>query len=254
MTSRVDVIVLAWNDGDLLDGAVASALASIGVDVEVLVVDNGSEPAVVPPRDPRVRVIRNTTNRGVAPGRAQGIESSTSPVVCLLDSDARLTPDCLGRLVATLANPTVALAAPVFAGQPVEAGAGRAPTTARKVARALGITDRYAPVPRGVDDEVWDVDFAIGACQVIRRAAYDEVGGLDESIFYGPEDVDLCLRLRDAGWRVVQVDALCEHPARRRHRKVLTRRGLAHAREVVRHLWRHRGYAGLGAQSVGGAR
>lgn len=253
MTPRVDVVVLAWNDGDLLDDAVASALASTGVDVEVLVVDNGSETPVVPSSDPRVGLIRNATNRGVAPGRAQGIGRTDAPVVCLLDSDARLAPDCLATLLAALDDPQVALVAPVFVNQPPEAGAGRAPTFARKVARALGLTDRYAGVPHEAHDRMWDVDFAIGACQVIRRTAYDEIGGLDENIFYGPEDVDLCLRLRDAGWRVVQVDAACEHPARRRQRQVFTRRGWAHARAVARHLWRHRRHTGVPASSVGSA-
>jgi GT2 family glycosyltransferase len=160
----------------------------------------------------------------------------------------------LARLIAAFADPEVALSAPVFAGQPAEAGAGRAPSFTRKVARAIGLTNRYAAVPRTRGADQWDVDFAIGACQLIRRDAYDVVGGLDESIFYGPEDVDLCLRLRANGWRVVQVDAVCEHPARRRNRRLLTRRGLAHAGAVVRHLRRHRGFVSVGVSAERSAR
>ena len=60
--------------------------------------------------------------------------------------------------------------------------------------------------------------------------AFDAVGGLDERWFYGPEDVDFCLRLREGGARIVQCgDASCRHPPRRRNRKILTMRGLRHA-------------------------
>ena len=84
--------------------------------------------------------------------------------------------------------------------------------------------------------------YAIGACQVIRRSVFDEVGGLDGSIFYGPEDVDFCLRVKAAGHRVVQVagaDVL--HPPRRAFRQPFTARGMRHGWAIVRHLWRHRG-------------
>jgi GT2 family glycosyltransferase len=85
------------------------------------------------------------------------------------------------------------------------------------------------------------VDFAIGACQLFRRSAWEEVGGIDESYFYGPEDVDFCLRLRRRNFRIVQVaDALCDHPPRRRNRRLLTIRGLRHAGAVTRYLIRRR--------------
>ena len=242
---RVAVVILTWNDGELLDAALASALASTGVDVEVVVVDNGSEPPATVAADPRVRLLRNEANRGVAAARNQGVEATNAPLVLFLDSDARLGPDTLEHLCRPLAaSPDVALVAPVFDGQLPQASAGRAPSLGRKVARVLDLTAAYAPAGRrGPGDPAWDVDFAIGACQLVRRTAFDEVGGLDEDFFYGPEDVDFCLRLREAGWRVVQVaGAGCHHPPRRRHRRLLTKAGARHAWAVSRHLWRHRGY------------
>ncbi len=247
MTPRVDVVILTWNDGPLLDAAIASALGSVGVDVSVVVVDNGSEVPAVVADDERVVVLRNSHNRGVAAGRNQGVAVGVAAYVCFLDSDARLAPDCLAALVGAIADdPRAALAAPVFAGQPPEASAGVAPSLALKAARALSLRETYHPV-RG-EGPSWDVDFAIGACQLVRREALEAVGGLDESYFYGPEDVDVCLRLRRAGWRVVQVaSASCEHPPRRRFRRLLTRRGAQHAWAVGRHLWRHRSFDGRAA-------
>ena len=49
--------------------------------------------------------------------------------------------------------------------------------------------------------DIRDVGYVIGACQMIRRRALEEVGMYDPKIFYGPEDVDLCLRMWKGGWR-----------------------------------------------------
>lgn len=240
----IDVVILTWNDGPLLDIALGSVLESTGVDVRVVVVDNASDPPARVPDDPRVALVVNATNRGVAAARNQGVRASSSPVVCFLDSDARLHENTLVCLLGALEHdPTVGLAAPVFAGQAHDASAGDAPRFGRKLARLANRTSAYA-ASGDTSQPMWTVDFAIGACQVFRRDAFESVGGLDESFFYGPEDVDFCLRLKRKGWRIVQVrDAVCDHPPRRRFRGLLTRRGLAHAWAVTRFLWRHRRFA-----------
>ena len=243
----VDVVILTWNDGAVLHDAVASALSQAEVDVAVTVVDNGSSPpAHVTPS--HVRIIRRDTNLGVGGGRNVGAAAGEAPYVCLLDSDARLRPGALTRLLAPLeADVAVGLSAPVFTGQRPEASAGRAPTIRRKLLRAMNRTDLYAPTPSQGHGSWWDVDFTIGACQVVRREAFDAVGGLDASARFGPEDVDFCLRLRERGWRVVQVGGLlCDHPPRRAFRRLVSRRGVAHAAALGRHWWRHRRVRVLG--------
>ena len=240
--TALDVIVLTWNDGTLLDVAVRSALLQRRVDVAVTVVDNGSSsPATV--NDVRVQLIRSEANLGVGRGRNVGVRATEAPFVCFLDSDAATSTRMRSRkLVAPmLDDETIGLTAPVFTGQRPEASAGRAPTFGRKVARALNRTDVYARTPgQGVEARS-DVDFAIGACQVFRREVFERIGGLDESAAFGPEDVDFCLRVRAAGWRVVQVaTADCDHPPRRAFKGLATARGIRHTAAVLRHFWRHR--------------
>lgn len=242
ITPVIDVVVLTWNDGDLLDAAVQSALTSDGVEVRVIVVDNGSDLPPVLPTDPRITLLENPANVGVAAGRNQGAAAGDASMICFLDSDARLQPDALHRLLQPLTeNPDIAMAVPVFTGQAANASAGQAPSVVDKILRVLNLRDGYRPYAGTGSAAWWDVDFGIGACQLVRRAAFMDAGGFDASYFYGPEDVDLCLRLREGGLRVAQVAAAgCHHPARRRFRGLLTQRGVQHGWAVARHLWRHR--------------
>ena len=192
------------------------------------------------PDDPRLRVIRNSRNRGVR-ARNQGVRATGCEYVAFVDSDACVHADTLAILIGALeANPDAALAVPVFDGQAPEESAGAAPTLGRKLARLAGTTRSYSS-RRDPAASVWDVDFAISACWLFRREVFTALGGLDEAYFYGPEDVDFCLRVRLAGWRIIQVaEAGCNHPPRRRFRKPFSAAGARHALAVARHLWRYR--------------
>jgi GT2 family glycosyltransferase len=236
----LDVVTLTWNDGDRLFKSLDSTLSSEGVAVRITVVDNGSEPPAAVPDDPRIRLIRNATNRGVR-ARNQGVDPEGSEYVAFVDSDACVHADTLLRLVEALEkNPDAALAAPVFDGQSPEESAGCAPTLGRKIARLLGMTRAYESI-RDPQTPAWDVDFAISATWVFRRDVFTALGGLDETYFYGPEDLDFCLRVRLAGWRIIQVAAArCDHPPRRRFRQPFSIAGARHSLAVARHLWRHR--------------
>lgn len=243
--SAVDVVVLTWNDGDLLQRAVDSVNAQRDVQTHVVVIDNASDHAPALDDTANVEVVRNPTNRGVAAARNQGAALGSAPFILLLDSDAELEPGCLPALVKVLdGDASIALGAPVFTDQLPHASGGRAPGVLRKLARGLGLTATYRRVVHSPTASTWDVDFAIGACQLVRRSAWDQLKGLDESYFYGPEDLDFCLRLRAAGLRVVQVrDAQCLHPPRRRNRSLFKASGVRHAQAVLRHYRRGTGGA-----------
>ena len=201
MLSRpeVDVVLVTCNDGAELDDAVASALGSVGVAARVWVIDNGSDPPARVADDPRVKLYRNQKNLGVAAGRNQGVRVGRAPFVCLLDSRARLHPNTLAILTGVLEDDrTLGMVGPVFDGQAPEATAGTAPTLLRVAAR---VRKREGALVGGRRP----VDWLSGDCQVFGREAFNYVGGFDEWYFYGPESVDFCLRIREAGLRVEQV-------------------------------------------------
>jgi N-acetylglucosaminyl-diphospho-decaprenol L-rhamnosyltransferase len=217
---EVDVVILTRDDGAALDEAVSSALGSLGIDVRVWVIDNGSQPPARVVDDPRVKLYRNQKDLGVAAGRNQGVRVGKAPFVCLLDSEARLHPNTLLTLAGALEDdPKLGLVGPVFDGQEPEATAGTAPTLLRLVARVR----TRAPSPTGDRREV---DWLSGACQVFGREGFNYVGGFDEWYFYGPESVDFCLRIREAGLRAEQLTtAHCAfEPRPRRSRAGASRR------------------------------
>ena len=239
MSPHVSVVILTWNDWSQAEEAVTSVTSTQGVHARVIVVDNGSEP---PARKlPGIHLLRLEKNAGVARGRNLGAAAANTPFICFLDSDALLLPETLARLVRALDEPAVAVAVPVFVGHRPEATAGDAPTLRWKLVRALNKSDTYRKDKERVDGTIRDVEFGIGACQVIKREVFEHLGGFDERYFYGPEDIDFCLRARCHGFRVVQVlDARCRHEARRSSRRVTTLRGGRHAFALLQHFARWR--------------
>lgn len=239
----LDVVILTWNDPPaMLASAIESVLQS-GVDVKVFVVDNGSQPAARPDTvDERVQLVRSPRNLGVSVGRTVGVMLGSAASVAFLDSDARLGSGALRQLLDIALDRGVGVVGPAYVGQDPDESGGRAPTLRTKVARALNRRSTYEPPANGVvTGGIRSVDFVIGACQVFRREVWDAVHGLDTAIFYGPEDIDFCLRVAAAGYDVVQhLEAEVHHPPRRAARNLLSRRGLRHAVAVGRHLWRHR--------------
>jgi GT2 family glycosyltransferase len=248
----LSVVILTWNSCALLDACLAALpAATASLASETIVVDNGSTDGTVEwlARRTDLITILNPSNRGVAPARNQGIRAARGAFLALLDDDTVAAPGALATLVAHLkATPEVGLAGPKLVGPDgnLQYSCRRFPTLLDKLLRRL--PQRFGgAVADDVELRWWDhasvraVDYVIGACQVIRRTALDEVGLLDERIFYGPEDVDLCLRLQRAGWRVDYVpQAVIMHLERRVTRKLLSALTARHLQGLGYYFWKHR--------------
>lgn len=178
---------------------------------ETIVVVNSDEDgtvAALAERFPYVRLIVNRTNRGVGPARNQGLRLARGRIIVLLDADTIVFPGSLRGLAEALEKDAEAgVLGPKLVSRDgaLQPSARRFPTIQSKLRRrALPGLSRLLPSDEVVlaDGEPIDVDYVIGACQAIKREALDDVGLLDERIFYGPEDVDFCLRMWRKGWRV----------------------------------------------------
>jgi N-acetylglucosaminyl-diphospho-decaprenol L-rhamnosyltransferase len=210
------VVVVNHNTGELLSRALRSATEAAGdAHLELVVVDNDSHdgsPDRALEENPQTRLIRNHANRGFAAGANQGIRSTTAPFVLLLNPDAEILAGTLGGFVKVAQDrPAAGAIGPVVRDPDgsIYPSARKIPTLAEGVGHAfLGpfVPNRFS---KAYTMEGWDrgterlVDWASASCVLLRRTALDEIGLFDERFFMYVEDVDLCTRLRGAGWEVL---------------------------------------------------
>ena len=218
--TRVRIGIVVWNTADLLDRCLASLPAAVkGLDAEIVVVDNDSADGSVEvaARHAGVSLIRNETNVGYAKAMNQalgfGAAGSTPPVVIALNPDTVPPPSSLAALVGRLlAQPDVGLVAPrlVNPDGTMQHSVYRFPSVAVSAAASFvplrwqrgRLGRRYWLEGAAPHDRSEDIDWAIGAVHVVRAAAV-EGPWYDERWFMYVEDLDLCWRLAQAGWRRV---------------------------------------------------
>lgn len=181
----------------------------------LLVVDNASEDGSrewLAREQPDVRVEAMARNEGPCPARNRGLELVEDEWVLLVDNDGVLAPDALEKLErAALANPDAVLLQPrsVFDAQPevVHYDGGDL-----HYCGLFSLRNFHAPLARAAGFGTVEVGGAIAVALLAKRSVLRELGGFDPAYFVLFEDLDLSLRLRMAGHRILSVeDALCRH-------------------------------------------
>lgn len=222
MKKPVAVIILNWNGEKLLGEFLPSVDRFTPRRIaDVIVADNGSTDGSLGllRRDfPDVAVLPFDKNLGFAAGYNRALRETGYRYTVLLNSDVAVKDDWLTPLFDYMeAHSDVAACQPKIRSY-------RNPAMFEYAGAAGGFLDRNGyPYCRGrifasvepdngqYDDSV-DVDWASGACLMVRTADYEAVGGLDASFFAHMEEIDLCWRLRRSGRRVVAVgDAAVFH-------------------------------------------
>ncbi len=201
MTTAVSAVVLAYGAEPLLGECVHAILASTGVDVDVVVVDNGCTTDAVQ----RLRNVDGVTvvtpghNTGFAAGCNIGARGARGEVLAFVNGDAVVRPDALHALVDALRDDEVGLASGSLrlydqpdvmnsAGNPVH-------FTGLSWAGGLGEPSSAYAAPR-------DVTSATGAATAVRADRFAELGGFAEPMFAYHEDSELSLRVWQRGWKV----------------------------------------------------
>ena len=212
---RVSLIILTHNKKKYSRACLESLLATEGLELEVIVVDNGSgdgtrglpEDIKAPFRQNghRLRVRFNKENVGCSTARNQGLDMSTGRYCVFMDNDVMAVDGTWAEgLVATLEEePRAGIVGPklIYPVSPHRiqcAGVGISPNGRVKF---RGRGERRDA--RGYNHRR-EVQCLISACFLFPRALYEEIGGLDEA--FNPiefEDFDFCYRAREAGWRCI---------------------------------------------------
>jgi N-acetylglucosaminyl-diphospho-decaprenol L-rhamnosyltransferase len=222
VTADLAVVVVNYNAGEYLARCVSSVFASAGgLQLDVLVVDNASEDGSArraAEEHPAMRLIQNPTNRGLSAAWNQGAAETGAPWMLFFNPDAEVWDgDLAGLVKAGEARPDVALLGPMVRnpdGTIYESGRVF-PTVGQAVGHAF--LGPFAPrnrFTRAYTQAGWDrstereVDWVSGACMLVRRTAFEQVGRFDESFWLYGEELDLSARLRDAGWKILYTPEL----------------------------------------------
>ncbi len=250
MAADLDVVIVTYNSAEHLPAAL-EALA----DRPVVVVDNASTDgtvALVRERHPEVTVIANPVNRGFAVAVNQGLAAGDGRAALLLNPDARVTSEVLSRLLAFLdAADRVAACAPLIDEGGGQLNARPFPAITLRLVPATRARphDRPLDLP-GEWGRAVGVHWLTGACLLLRRAALDDVGPLDEGYFLYAEDIDWCYRAFRRGWEVALLpDLSAHHAGRGSSRQVASR--LTHQRNYDSYFrFLTRAHGGLVARAV----
>jgi GT2 family glycosyltransferase len=207
--ARVTIVVLNWKRAEETIACLESLQEADLGGASVLVVDNGSGDGSVErirERFPDQRIVALPENRGYAGGNNEGIRVALedgAEAVLLLNNDTRVAPDFLAPLLDTLTRDPEAGAvsgAIMRSDRPemLDVAFGTVQFHRREAVRILGVN----ALPGEGFDRRCQVDVAVGCCLLLTAEALGRVGLLDENYFAYHEDVDWCLRAREAGFRV----------------------------------------------------
>jgi GT2 family glycosyltransferase len=202
------VVVLAWQEQPYLRECVTAALASTGVDVRVVVVDNGCRPEDLPVDVTGVEILTPGRNTGFAGGCNLGVAALDTEFVALVNSDAVLAPDALVQLVAEAERPGVG---PVMASIRLAEPPGLLNSAGNPV-HLTGLSWAGGLDTAETRTTPYDVTGASGACLLLASAVWKQLGGFDEAYFAYLEDSELSLR----AWRL-GLAARCVPTAIARH-------------------------------------
>ena len=214
----VSVIIVNWNAREYLLQCLASLTPeACRSPMEIIVVDNDSSDGSAESVEscyPHVRLIRTGSNLGFAKANNIGVAASTRRYLAFINSDVKVLPDCITRLVDYCeAHPEVGMVGPRIIGRDgkLQRSCRGFPEVWNMLCRALAL-DAFLPKIKWLSgfllsywpqDCLRQVDMLTGCFWLVRRQALAQVGFLDERFFMYGEDMDWCKRFWLKGWQLM---------------------------------------------------
>lgn len=250
-------VILTWNSSKTINDCLLSISKNSiksRLNYEMLIVDNGSN-------DQTVKMIRDNfkylpvkltvlpKNMGTTFSRNIALRQAKGDIICVIDSDAVLQQGDLNEIANRLKDDSLGIVAPklVLPDGTVQNSVKKFPSLLAKLAKILKIIfnikigdyDWYQDFPFSGETEV---DYAISACWFFKRRLLQEVGFLDEKIFYAPEDIDYCLRVRRKGKQIIYYPYLTvlHHCQQITHKYALSMISLSHFWGLLYYFAKHR--------------
>ena len=258
----VSFIILSWNSENYLRRCFQSVIRKCEdekLTYEIIIIDNGSTDGSLNIMEQfqneytdKFVLIRLETNTGTTYSRNLGLKKARGKHICILDSDTELGEGCLAEILDRLdTQQKIGIIAPklLLPDGSVQHSVKLFPTLINKLKKAVciligvkpGKDDFYADFPFSVERQA---DSAISACWFFRRNILDDVGFLDEKIFYAPEDVDYSLRVWKKGYVIIYYPGfvILHHTQQISHKKPLSRTSISHLGGLIYYFVKHGGW------------
>lgn len=266
---ELSIILLTWNSEIYLQNCLNSVLESTrDYDKEIIIVDNGSTDTTLALiesllQSGPIQLITNKQNEGVAKARNIGISKANGRFIWILDIDTVVNKEAISTLMDySKTHPECGIC-----GCKLKNSKGDIQDSCRKypsfnykcnnVLSSLFGKLAFAHKLKSKIDNMnesqfyrqqmaasipFEVEYIIGACQLVRKEVFEQVGVLDERIFYGPEDADFCLRANQKGWKTVylpQVSFIHEYQ-QMTNKHLFSRMSWIHTKSMVYFLMKHK--------------
>lgn len=268
---ELSIILLTWNSARFFTSCIHSVLESTkGYDREIILIDNGSTDStrqMIEPylSLPDITFIPNSKNEGVAKARNRGISKAKGKYIWLLDIDTVVNKGAITALMEYMRNRQDC----GICGCKLRNSEGDVQDSCRKYPsfrykRDNVLSSLYGKLPFArtlkektdrrnqsqfyrqemASGEAFDVEYIIGACQLIRRQVVEEAGLLDEHIFYGPEDADFCLRANAKGWKVTYLPyvSFIHEYQQMTNKRLISRMSWLHTKALFYFFRKHKQY------------
>jgi GT2 family glycosyltransferase len=215
---RLSIIIVTYNSGEVVLDCLRTLTEAAQPDWEILLVDNQSSDGMIArirEAYPQVAVTINPENRGFAYANNIGLAQARGMYLALVNPDVLVSPSSFPPLLTYLkAHPQVGIVGPkTFTADGALDHSARPPLTVASVVwQFWGLNRLFPYVMMGrmlrqaeTASEPFETAWVQAHCMVIRRAVYEQIGGLDDGLFLFNEEADFCERAARAGWKTVFV-------------------------------------------------
>ena len=266
MSIQLSVIIITWNAERDVKQCLDSVMdATASHPTEVIVVENGSTDktcTILESYGERINLILLKKNNGVAVARNIGMAMAEGDFIWILDVDTIVNREAVDGMFEYLANnPECGVCACRLQSESgdVQDSCRKLPYPKHKIRNLLLAKTGRSVFTKKLHDNIkkqnelqfyreelqgstpFEAEYVIGACQMFRKTILEEVGYLDEKIFYGPEDADFCLRVYRKGYKIVCLPAykIVHHYNRATNKKLFSRMSYLHLKGLAYFYAKH---------------
>lgn len=266
----VSVVIITWNAQRYVKDCLDSVIKSLqGIVYEIIVIDNGSTDSTkdllssYKNKGTNINILFKDHNLGVAKARNVGLKQAQGKYIWILDIDTVVNQTVLSAMIDFMeSNRKCGLCATKLISSEgnVQDSCRKLPSVRYKLNNFLEVVFAKTSFTRKWRKKIeranqsqfyrslteqnnpFEVEYVIGACQFIRKKALDETGLLDEKIFYGPEDADFCLRVAQKGWTINYLPyvTIIHEYQQITKKKLFSSISYKHAKALLYFFWKHK--------------